>query len=124
MATNKNKYKQKKKKKTTKEEEFFQKEVNIYDSLLFPSGYEFILSIVYFLTLPYLTGILFISFVIGRLDLDIFSVLVGEDTFMVAWIIGYEILAGIALLYIFRLMLKSFNDGGGSGKNGFVYVTK
>ena len=89
---------------------FLNQNVDLVDSIMFPEGYENFMLAIYFLTVPYITGIiglLFIFFYIGKGDTTTFLALNDDYPFLVAWAIGYEMLAAIILLWIAKLWLAS-----------------
>ena len=82
---------------------FSQKEVYLSDTpLFFPRGLEKIFLAIYFITLPYITGILFLFFYIADGKMELFSSLDNESSFILTWAIGYEIIASLILLYIIK----------------------
>ncbi|MEA3455741.1 MAG: hypothetical protein U9R26_04485 [Campylobacterota bacterium] len=94
------------------------KNVDLVDSILFPEGYENIMLAVYFLTVPYIVGLLFIFFYIGKGDTDIFLSLNDQHSFFITWAIGYEIVAAIILLWIVKLGFSSMSSAQNKN-NGF-----
>ncbi len=103
----------KKRKRKSKNEDvgFMNQNVELVDSILFPEGYENIMLAVYFITVPYIVGLLFIFFVIGKGDTTLFLSLNDKHSFLVAWAIGYEVVAGIILLWIAKLGFSSVRAG-------------
>ena len=82
---------------------FSQQEVTFDDTpLFFPAGLEKVFLFIYFITLPYLTGLAFLFFYVGNGDTSLFSSLNDDASYMLTWIIGYEILAVITLLWILK----------------------
>ena len=82
---------------------FSQQEVTFDDTpLFFPAGLEKVFLFIYFITLPYLTGLAFLFFYVGNGDTSLFSSLNDDSSYMLTWIIGYEILAVITLLWILK----------------------
>lgn len=68
----------------------------------FPSGFENIFAGLYFIFLPYVTGIIFMFIVIAKGSFGIFQSLSSESSFLFSWCVGYECLAGLALLWIIK----------------------
>jgi hypothetical protein len=70
--------------------------------LFFPPGKEMLFLGIYFAVLPYITGLLFVFFYIADGKAATFgSITISSDAnFFLVWTIGYEILAGITLLFI------------------------
>ena len=67
---------------------------------LAPSGYEGIMYTIYFITIPYLFGAVFLFFYISHGNSNNFMLL-NKSAFLIVWAIGYEIVASIILLYLF-----------------------
>ncbi len=111
------KRKRKKKSKDNEEVGFMNRNVDLVDSILFPEGYENIMLAVYFLTLPYIAGLLFIFFYIGKGDTTTFLALNDSNSFLITWAIGYEVVAAIILLWIAKLGLTSFFQMSGHNKH-------
>ncbi len=104
-ATMAKKRKKRKKNQEAEDSSFMSKKVNLVDSILFPEGYENFMIGVYFLIIPYIDGLLFIFLYIGKGDYTIFLSLSSENSFIITWLIGYEVTAGIILLWIVKLGL-------------------
>ena len=82
---------------------FSQKEIKFENTpLFFPRGLEKIFLLIYFIILPYLAGLLFLFFFVGKGKIELFNSLNNESSFIFTWIIGYEIIAILILLYIFK----------------------
>ena len=70
--------------------------------LFFPPGLEKIFLLIYFISLPYITGLMFLYFYVSDSKADTFLSLNDNGSFIMTWAIGYEILAVIALLLIIK----------------------
>ena len=82
---------------------FSQQEVTFDDTpLFFPAGLEKLFLLIYFITLPYLAGLAFLFFYVGNGDTSLFSSLSNDSSYMLTWIIGYEFLAVLTLLWILK----------------------
>ena len=82
---------------------FSQQEVNLADSpLYFPDGFEKIFLTLYIISLPYITGLLFLFFYVADGKIELFLSLNEDSSFLLTWSIGYEILAALALLWIIK----------------------
>jgi cellulose synthase/poly-beta-1,6-N-acetylglucosamine synthase-like glycosyltransferase len=82
---------------------FSQQEVTFDDTpLFFPAGLEKFFLLLYFITLPYLAGLAFLFFYVGNGDTSLFSSLSTDSSYMLTWIIGYELLAVLTLLWILK----------------------
>jgi len=91
------------KKKKFDSDSFSQQEVTFDDTpLFFPDGFEKIFLLIYFVSLPYITGLLFLFFYVAEGKQELFLSLNEESSFLMTWAIGYEILAGLILLYIIK----------------------
>lgn len=101
------KRKRKRKDKDYKDLGFMHQKVDLVDSILFPEGYENIMLAVYFIIVPYITGVLFIFFYISKGNHTVFLSLNSEHSFLIAWMIGYEVIATIILLWIAKLWFGS-----------------
>lgn len=101
------KRKHKKKSKHNEEVGFMNQNVDLVDSILFPEGYENIMLAVYFLTVPYIAGLFFVFFYIGKGDTAVFLALNDSNSFLITWAIGYEVVAAIILLWIAKLGFSS-----------------
>ncbi|SFV49922.1 hypothetical protein MNB_SV-6-922 [hydrothermal vent metagenome] len=117
--------KRKRKKKTKKSEldedtSFMSRDVNIMDTVFFPDGLEHIMLAVYFVSIPYVVGTLFIFFYIGKGDYNIFLSLSDDNSFLITWAIGYEVVAVILLLWIAKMALSAtFSMSSSSSQNNF-----
>jgi len=84
-------------------QKFSQQEVTFEDTpLFFPTGLEKMFLVIYFVTLPYLTGMALIFFDTSNSDLNLFSSFNATSSFMFKWLIGYESLAVLTLLWILK----------------------
>jgi hypothetical protein len=85
---------------------FSKKEVDLAQTpLFFPEGFEKIFLAIYFVTLPYIAGLLFLLFYVAKGKLELFSSLYKDSYFILTWAIGYELLAALILIYIFKMAL-------------------
>ncbi len=90
-----------KKKSNTSSIKFIEQKVTFDDTpLFFPKGFEKIFLAIYFVLLPYITGFLFLFFYVSSGRTEVFSSLNQESSFILTWIVGYELLAVLILLYI------------------------
>jgi len=102
------KKRQRKKNKEIEDSSFMSKKVNLVDSILFPDGFENLMITIYFIIIPYINGLLFIFFYIGKGDYTVFLSLSNGNSFMITWLIGYEVTAALLLLWIAKLGVSSF----------------
>ena len=83
---------------------YLQKEVDLNKTpiLFFPPGKEMLFLGIYFITLPYITGLLFLFFYVAKAKAAIFSSLDESSSFFLVWMVGYEILATVVILWIMK----------------------
>ncbi len=81
---------------------YTQQEVNLQKTpfLFFPPGKEMLFLGIYFVTLPYITGLIFLFFFVSEGKASVFGFIGDDASFFLVWTIGYEILAAIILLLI------------------------
>jgi hypothetical protein len=85
---------------------FSQKEVHFSDTpLFFPRGLEKLFLAIYFISLPYLAGLLFLFFYISERKVKLFFSLFDQSSFILTWAIGYEAIAALIMLYIVKMGL-------------------
>jgi len=88
-------------------QKFTQQEVDLRQTpLFFPDGFEKVFLVAYFIVLPYIVGLFFLFFYIAQGKLELFTSLSERYTFLLTWTIGYEIIAGILMLLIFKMALS------------------
>ena len=86
---------------------FSQQEVDLAETpLFFPEGYEKLFLGLYFISLPYIAGLMFQFFYIAESKVELFLSLNEQASFMLTWAIGYEIIAAIMLLYIIKMSIS------------------
>ena len=91
------------------EASFAQKEIDINAFIIAPEGYEMFMFTIYFVTIPYLVGLLFLYFFVAQASFSHFLNF-KISSFFVIWMIGYEVSAAIALTLITYAFLKSFKS--------------
>lgn len=92
-------------------DKFSQKEVDLSETpLFFPEGFEKIFLVIYVISLPYILGLLFLFFVVAESKVERFLAVNGESPFFLTWAIGYEILAGLIILWIIKMALGFANE--------------
>lgn len=79
---------------------FTEKEVDFSDFLFVLDGYEGVFYTAYIILIPYITGTIFLYFFVANGDFGNYK-LIGTDTFLVVWMVGYEVAGAIALMSIF-----------------------
>ena len=87
--------------------------------LFFPPGKEMLFLGIYFVTLPYITGLLFIFFYISDANAKTFGNIGVDSNFFLVWALGYEILASIITLWIIKnaVMFSIRNHQAQSGRH-------
>lgn len=88
--------------KQNRASQFFNQDVSWDQSIFFPKGYEKLFLLIYFIFLPYITGIIFIFTVIAGFRPTLFKLIISNHNFLLTWALGYEVLALIVLLLIFK----------------------
>jgi len=81
---------------------------NLTDLPFVPDANSDIAITLYVVLLPYITGILFLFIHIFEMNLDRMEALGHQHSFVLIWLIGYEVLAAIILSWIFKSILFSF----------------
>jgi hypothetical protein len=103
-----------------KSSKFSQQEVDLSETpLFFPDGYEKIFMTIYFISLPYIAGLLFQFFYISDGKKELFLSLNEQASFILTWAIGYEIIATLVLLYIIKMAISFTNENRKSGVREF-----
>lgn len=74
--------------------------------LFFPEGFEKIFIIIYLVTLPYITGLIFTFMYVAKSNYELFIIINKDTQFFLTWAIGYEILATLLLLYIIKMAIS------------------
>ncbi len=92
-----------------KAQSFGSQKVDFSDFALVPDGYESITYSLYFLLVPYLVGNIFLFLVISGASFSNYQLL-DTSAFLIVWIIGYEIVATVALSWIAVLFFKYDED--------------
>ena len=96
-----------KKKKFKSANNFGSQEIKYEDTpLFFPPGLEKIFLVIYFISLPYIVGLMFLFLYVAKSDYEVFLSLSQESSFLFTWAVGYEILAGLTLLYIIKMAIS------------------
>lgn len=84
---------------------FGEKEVDFSAILPMPEGYEKLFIAIYFLTIPYAMGLLFLFLFVAKGHFESFMNL-DIAMFVAVWAIGYEIVGSLALIIIFYKMFQ------------------
>ena len=114
------KYQAKKQPIRNKSSKFSQQEVDLTQTpLFFPEGYEKIFLTIYFIALPYIAGLLFQFLYIAESNVELFLSLNEQSSFILTWLIGYEIIASIILLYIIKMAVSFANENRKAGVREF-----
>ena len=103
-----------------KSSKFTEQDVDLTDTpLFFPKGFEKLFLGIYFVSLPYIAGLLFQFFYIADGKTELFLSLNEQSSFILTWVIGYEIIATIILLYIVKMAIGFANDSRKQGVKEF-----
>ena len=114
-------YAPKKKPLRNSNDKFSQQNITFNDTpLFFPVGMEKLFLLIYFVTLPYIAGLMFLFFYVGEGKAELFLSLNEESSFILTWAIGYEIIAGLLILYIIKMAISfSITNGKKGAKRNF-----
>ena len=110
------------KKKSIKNEDdnFSNKDVTFEDTpLFFPDGFEKLFLTIYVILLPYIAGLFFLFFYVAQGEKELFLSLNDDSSFILTWAIGYEILAGLAILYIIKMAFSFAAENAKGGRRKF-----
>jgi hypothetical protein len=103
--------------KTTR---FSEQDVDLSETpLFFPEGYEKLFIAFYFISLPYIAGLIFQFFYIADAKVELFLSLNEQSSFILTWAIGYEIIAAIILLFILKMAIGFANENRKPGVREF-----
>lgn len=83
-----------------KKQDFGSQKVDINDYVLSPEGWEGLMFFIYFVSIPYLIGALFLFIFVAHGSVVNFFVL-NMNSFFIVWAIGYEVIASLILITIF-----------------------
>ena len=98
---------------------FTQQNINLSKTpLFFPLGLEKIFLAIYFVTLPYIFGLIFLFFYVAKGEPELFLSINENSSFILTWAIGYEILAVLIIVYIIKsaIAFSAKNMQGGATK--------
>lgn len=93
----------------TQQEDFGSQKVNINDFILSPEGWETVMFSIYFITIPYISGALFLFLFIAHASVTKIFVL-DFSAFFIVWTIGYETIATLVLISIFISYLNYLRE--------------
>ena len=84
--------------------QYMQQDVELGETplLFFPPGKEMLFLGIYFITVPYIVGLLFLFFYISNMQVSIFQAIGMDTSIFLVWIIGYELIAVFVILYIIK----------------------
>ena len=86
-----------------KQEVFFKKKLSFSDAeTFFPEGLEMLFLAVYVALLPYIAGLIFLLLFFSNFNKELMQSLYSSHSFFLTWCVGYEILAIITLIVIFK----------------------
>lgn len=96
---------------------FGSQKVELRDYVIAPDGYEELAYIFYFLSIPYISGAIFLFLFVAGANFDNFMLL-DLNSFLIVWLIGYEIVAAFLLFWIFIMFLQ-YEKGDDEDPYGF-----
>ncbi|QOP46705.1 hypothetical protein FM071_03400 [Sulfurimonas paralvinellae] len=88
-----------------KKQSFASQEVNFRDFLYIPEEWAAAFYVLYGVGVPYLTGAIFLFFFVAHGSYENFKLL-NTNAFLIIWLIGYEIVAIVSLIWILILYLQ------------------
>ncbi len=98
--------------------EFSQQDIVLADSpIYFAEGFEKIFLTLYIISLPYITGLLFLFFYVAEGKAELFLSLNEDSSFIFTWSIGYEILAALTLLFIIKNAISFSRENARNGRS-------
>jgi len=92
------------KKNREKAKRFLQKKVYLSDFINLPEGLANSIFFGLFVAIPYIIGIVFIFIILAKASFHTYETI--EKSFAFSWVIGYEVLASLLLLMIFKNSLN------------------
>ncbi|HFS85327.1 MAG TPA: hypothetical protein ENK72_01775 [Epsilonproteobacteria bacterium] len=91
----------------TKDKKFSNKEVDLKETpLFFPAGFEKLFLVIYFMSLPYVVGLIFSFVYLSKSHYETFLRINRESPFILTWAIGYEIIAILIILYVIKVAVS------------------
>jgi cellulose synthase/poly-beta-1,6-N-acetylglucosamine synthase-like glycosyltransferase len=109
MSERKMKSKRHHKKVKKKAESFTSQEIHFKDFLYIPEAWEPLFYAFYGVGVPYIVGSIFLFFFIAGGNYENFKLL-NMNAFFIIWLIGYEIVAVVSLIWILFLYLQYDDD--------------
>jgi len=101
-----------------KNTKFSQKDVELSETpLFFPEGFEKVFLVIYIISLPYIIGLIFLFFVVAESNVERFLAVNQDSAFFLTWAIGYEILAGLIILWIIKMAIGFAHENSKPGLN-------
>ena len=96
-------------KRRTNSNSFAQKEIDVKSYVIAPEGYEAFMFALYFATIPYFMGLLFLYLFVAKASFIHFLNFKISSVFII-WMIGYEVVAAVSLALITYSFAKSFKS--------------
>jgi small-conductance mechanosensitive channel len=97
--------KKKKDSKKRKSKSFGSQKIDFKDYIYVPDEWESVAYMLYVVLVPYIAGAIFLFFFIAKGNFANFKLL-DTSAFFIVWLIGYEIVAAILLIWILSLYLR------------------
>ena len=88
---------------------FYNQKVDFKDFIYVPEEWAALVYAIYIVIIPYITGVIFLFLAIARGNYENFKLL-NIQAFPIVWLIGYEMVAVVMLVWILVLYLKYDED--------------
>jgi hypothetical protein len=92
-----------------KAKSFGSQKIDFRNIVFAPEGYESIFYTIYFFTIPYVVGLIFIFLFVAGATYENFMLL-DMKSFFIVWAIGYEVVAAMSLTYIAYLYVTYISE--------------
>jgi len=92
-----------------KAKSFGSQKIDFSNIVFAPEGYESIFYTIYFFTIPYVVGLIFIFLFVAGATYENFMLL-DMKSFFIVWAIGYEVVAAMSLIYIAYLYVTYISE--------------
>ena len=90
---------------------FFSQTFNLSDYYFLPEGVQNVIAFILFILIPYTVGTFFTIFVLNDMSLNSYQS-TGANSFLFAWVIGYELIALLLLLLIIKSAILYKGESG------------
>lgn len=107
MRKNKERQEQKRKKENPTTNEYLFGKRTASDLPFIPEANSDIAITLYIVLIPYITGLIFLYFHLFKMDFGRMIALKDQHSFFLIWLIGYEVVAALILLMVFKSIIFS-----------------